>query len=520
MASAANEAHEPLNERLASIRNKTLNTDETIIAQAKVDHGQAVVVTSERILIIKAGITATGKIDGEIVGRFPFSDISTVKIRKGPLGAAIQILTNNQPAPKPDSVPDSIVVFTGPHQVKQCEQIAEKIEAALGKPLERIEAPSDKDAQTIIPETTTEREPISPRTDKSDTSESLPGTTEVVNQDSAPLEPQKLVQDVTQEQLESVLALNERDLPVSNKAQHRRQQPRSLAEEIYEELVESQSGAGSSYNAADDEKKQTRAESMNETTTEEVDSSQPAPINPSAESKPEKAQLEQRLEDKPCIASNPKLPRPIRRKAGKDKTLTLLLLLLASLFAGIAAIAPSRLASPTIETKSVQTPKSIPQNKNLLYKQALKVLEYKRTIFTQVTEATRFLYALETAITNGDKATIAHLSEQPKLEEVFNSIRAIETPPGLAGARDHIISGLTLARTCVARISVDLQVSQGKNLREELAELREARLKLHEGLTSIDIIWKEIERQTRKNVRSESSRNKAFVQAPNPDPPK
>lgn len=520
MASATNEAREPLNERLASIRNKTLNTGETILAQEEVDHGQAVVVTSERILIIKAGITATGEIDGEIVGRFPFSDISTVKIRKGPLGAAIQIITNNQPAPKADGVPDNIVVFTGPHQIKKCERIAAKIETALGRPLERIEAPADEDAQTIIPETTAEQEPTLPGTDESDTGESRSGAAEVLNQENAPSESEKPVQDVSQEQSESISVSDEKNLQATEETQRRRRQPRSLAEEIYEELVESQSGTGSSRGATDGEETQkTQVEHLErseETATEEVDSSQPVMTSSSAGSASETTRPEQQLEEKPRIASNPKLPRPIRRKAGRDKTLTLLLLLLASLLAGIAAIAPSRLTPPPTESESIQTPKATARNMSLLSKHALKVLDYKRTVSTRVTEAIRFLSALEAAITSGDRTAIAHLSEQPKLEEVFNSVRTLETPPGLAGARDHIIAGLTLARTCVAKISVDLQVSQGANLREELAELREARSKLQEGLTSIDLVWQEIERQIPNTVKSAPSHNKASTRISKP----
>lgn len=128
---------ERLDERLAEARDEVLLAGESVVAQECGDQGQAVVLTDSRLIVLKAGITATGTLDGRKTGAFPFQQIKTVSVRKGPMGAVIQV--SGDAAGSDDERPENLVVFSGPDNVKRCDAIAAKIESALGRPVERIE---------------------------------------------------------------------------------------------------------------------------------------------------------------------------------------------------------------------------------------------------------------------------------------------------------------------------------------------------------------------------------------------
>jgi len=128
---------EQLDERLAQARDEVLLAGESVVAQECGDQGQAVVLTDLRLIILKAGITATGALNGRKTGAFPFQQIKTVSVRKGPMGAVIHV--SGDATGSDDERPENLVVFSGPDRVKRCDAIAAKIESALGRPVERIE---------------------------------------------------------------------------------------------------------------------------------------------------------------------------------------------------------------------------------------------------------------------------------------------------------------------------------------------------------------------------------------------
>ncbi len=128
---------ERLDERLAQARDEVLLAGESVVAQECGDQGQAVVLTDLRLIILKVGITATGTLNGRKTGAFPFQQIKTVSVRKGPMGAVIHV--SGDATGSDDERPENLVVFSGPDNVKRCDAIAAKIESALGRPVERIE---------------------------------------------------------------------------------------------------------------------------------------------------------------------------------------------------------------------------------------------------------------------------------------------------------------------------------------------------------------------------------------------
>lgn len=140
MTSDNSTAREPLDERLAQARDTAIAAQgDKIIAQEMGDQGQAIVLTDSRVLILKAGLTATGNLNGEKTCAFPLSEITDINMRKGPMGAVIQIVGPKVEPPAQGGPPDNVIVFTGTQRVKKCEFIAACIEEALGKPAEKVE---------------------------------------------------------------------------------------------------------------------------------------------------------------------------------------------------------------------------------------------------------------------------------------------------------------------------------------------------------------------------------------------
>lgn len=154
MASDKGTFKEVLDDNLVQARDSILLENEEIIAQTMGDPGQAVVLTKGRVLTIKVGLTATGELGGQRTSAFLWDDITAVNVRKGPLGAVIQICTASK-----NTTPDCVIVFSGDAKVKKCEAIAAKIASAIGKQVEKIGQglpkqkpmqPSDAEPEKIV----------------------------------------------------------------------------------------------------------------------------------------------------------------------------------------------------------------------------------------------------------------------------------------------------------------------------------------------------------------------------------
>lgn len=132
--------NDPLDERLAEARDALLENGENVVAQETGDSGQAIVLTDSRVIILKSGLTATGEFNGNRAGVYLLSEIGAVNVRKGPMGAVIQICTDKQEQPaQSGGAPDNVIVFGGAQRAKRCAAIAALIEQALGKPITRTE---------------------------------------------------------------------------------------------------------------------------------------------------------------------------------------------------------------------------------------------------------------------------------------------------------------------------------------------------------------------------------------------
>ena len=148
MTSDKGASGQPLDERLSEARDGVLLDGENVVAQEMGDQGQAIVLTQSRIILLKAGLAATGTVNGQTNRAYPLQEITSVNVRKGPAGAVIQIATDRKARPAQGGPPDNVIVFSGARRVKKCDAIAAKIEQALDRPVERT-GPTPEQQQAV-----------------------------------------------------------------------------------------------------------------------------------------------------------------------------------------------------------------------------------------------------------------------------------------------------------------------------------------------------------------------------------
>lgn len=154
-------------ERLAEAIKGALATGEQVMAQEAGDQGQAIALTRSSIIIVKAGHTATGELNGQRAARFELKDVSAVNFRKGPLGAVIQICSNAEQSAPDGSRPDNVIVFTGPGRVKKAEAFLAEV-ALTNCVVNRIEP---RASHSVTPPVVTEQVAAETKTEETSRSE-------------------------------------------------------------------------------------------------------------------------------------------------------------------------------------------------------------------------------------------------------------------------------------------------------------------------------------------------------------
>lgn len=125
-------------ERLTDALNSALSAGEEIVAQESGDQGQAIALTQQRIILVRVGLAATGELEGRRITTFALKDVAAINLRKGGLGAVIQVIPNQPSSDAPTASPDNVIVFTGPGRVKKAEAFAEAVETITGRTVTRI----------------------------------------------------------------------------------------------------------------------------------------------------------------------------------------------------------------------------------------------------------------------------------------------------------------------------------------------------------------------------------------------
>ena len=437
MASDSGVPNERLDERLAAARDSALLEGEQIVAQEEGDRGQGIVLTNSRVLIIKVGITATGVANGKVVGEFGLPQITAVNVRKGPLGAVIQICTQAKSPAAPGATPDNVVVFTGSQRMRKCESIAAKIESALGKPVGRFES-SQEEPDTAAPETPPEA--------SHEEASAEPAQAPV----EAAIPPEPSISDVARGG----------------------GPPRSLADEIFAEVARAQSQAAQPPAA-------------------------PVPgirsVGDFGDGAAQQGTTTPNTELVGSLHPNPNLPKPVHRRSSGDRVLMLFALLIAALVIGVAAVAPLRVAeeTPTISVSWSE----LTSNPKLLRRHRDAVARFARQAQGVLDGANRAIAALESALRSGNKAAVAAAVRANAVDSAWRRLNALKAPPGLAGAKEQMASGLFVGKTAVANLSSALQSSTSVDAKDFLAKFADARSLIGKGLGSIEKTRGQLDRQ-------------------------
>jgi len=154
-----------IDQRLAAALSGALAEGESVLAQEAGDQGQFIVLTNSRLIVVKIGLAATGEMDVVKTAAYDYASIASLRLRRGPLGAVIQIVSESAPPSAPGQPPMNLVIFSSEQRIRHAEKIAEHIGKALGIDVERIEPPHDASAHPALSQTPEHVAPAEPSTE-------------------------------------------------------------------------------------------------------------------------------------------------------------------------------------------------------------------------------------------------------------------------------------------------------------------------------------------------------------------
>lgn len=470
MTSDKGVAGDGFDERLAAIRDGILSKGETVLFEEEGDQGQAIVLTNTRVIVMKVGITATGSSGGKIVGVFPLSEVTGVNVRKGPLGAVIQVCADGSRAVTPGEPPDNVIVFTGSQRMKKCESIAGRIEEALGKPVCRIEArPEQAPMQQDKPAESAE-EPAA----------------EII--ESEPVQPD---QDASELIAAAEAAVTPVKTEPERKAGRGGREARSLADEMFAEIV------GEEKMPAHSESSETPPEPASAVHAE----TQPEAAAPLAEV-PTGRSVEPSSSEKAAqgYGPNPHLPKPASRPRRVGGALVVLGGLLAALLVGVAVTAPLRV-SQKHQTAQISTAE-LTSNLGSLRRQSSAVEAYKERVVRIVAASNQSAAGVESALRSGNGEALARALSSDATSSAWRSLRSLNVPAGLVGAKDNLSSGLFIRKNAMATLSSELRSGGPVGVKEALSRLAESRSLISKGLQSISAMQADLGRQMSRDRAS------------------
>lgn len=420
MTSANDTPNGDFDERLAQALGAALTSGEEVVAQETGDQGQAIALTKSRILLAKAGFAATGELNGHKVSGFGLEEISAVNLRKGPLGAVIQICTEGNGASPHDGdagprtgTPDNVVVFTGPGRVKRAEAFVAQIEFLAGKQVNRVEHSA---------------RPAAPAIHVSE----APAT---LGEDQG-------------------ASVSEMEAPAASKGGR---EPQSLAEQIYNEVVEAE-----------------RAPALIPI-TKEYGGEEEAPT-PSVQYRP-----------------NPRLPKAARRQQQGAKSILVMLGI-----AGMLVLIGMAIMSPVHQSQNESTAILDTTGKTgakLIISQLSAVSKYRNQVAELIAQADAEAALLRSAVRSGNRAAMTSIEEAGKTDLTLHDINGLPAPLGLAEAKGNITSGLLTQKTAIAAAQIGSQPAS-----DTLSRLDEASAQIRKGMSAIAEAQSQIEAQVAANA--------------------
>lgn len=437
MASTHDTSHGDFDERLAEALTSTLMLGEEAVAQEVGDQGQAIVLTDSRILLLKAGLAATGELNGCKTSAFGLKDVVEVNLRKGPLGAVIQIVAQEPEAAAEGGRPDNVIVFTGPGRVRKAEAFVATIESAAGKTVNRSEPQARPDSGS---ETDVHSEPASKRPD---------------------------IVEAAQEK-------REMETPKAGRVK------KSLAEEIYSEVV--QAGA---TEKAEPESEAPAVEAQAEIKAE------PEPVVDVFEEEEEEESVQLG-----GYNPNPRLPRPTRNRVeGPNRMLVALGVLAALVFVGMAVMAPLQETS-NAPVNLVANGGTLDVRRVKL--QLAAVSMYRDDVASMLAKADAEAASFASAVRSGNKSSILSCSRLGATDTAWQELSDLATPPGLAEAKQNLIDGLVGRKNAISAAAASADAGSSIDVQGAMSRLERADAQIKNGLSAISAARATLQAQIEK----------------------
>lgn len=425
MASERASAKNFMDERLVIALNNALETGENVLIQIMADQGQALAITDNRILVIRAGLKTTGALNGQKVVSFKRSDIKSIKIRRGPLGALAQIISSGS-----DSVsvgeppPDNVIIFNGEIRAKKCESFGQELQKLginveyIGMNPKSISSPEKNEMIHVV-----EGEPKEETVEKENT----------------------VAQEIHIEQVtnDTVEAVEETLPPVIDKPQRIKKEFKSLADEMFEDMASEKPFIPEEViipEVADISNSEQIESIVEEHEAEEVFTSIINEIEDIASAIPQ----ERKMEDVEAYKPNPRLPKPASKTAKKlGKSMAVLIVLGLMAFAGMAIIK----SAPKIKNIKQIDVSKIAQNATQMQEQLDGILEYKKQVQLIISKTAQ---ARASVNTNNESAMI---KSEDVLHDAITQIEDMQTPLGLVDVREQLKSAFFEYKSLAVQLS-------------------------------------------------------------------
>ena len=501
MSSGSATPKEVMNERLAELRNATLLADENIVTQQMGDHGQGVVITDSRVMILKAGLTATGSINGQNVTAFKFDEIGVVNLRRGPMGAIVQIVGKQITANPNVRPPENMAIFSGEQKVKKLELLIEKLVSSSGITVNRVDwipetVPESVSTNSDIdPETETvahvddtaatqscdqietasvlvPKKPRAPR--KKAIPTPVANTIEDESLEFAPVDTPAQMEVESESYADTIQAVQsdkpaEQETPIDvipiepeKPALTRGIQKRSLAEEIFAEL--------SAEEQDEPESLPVQVSKPAVVPVEKVEVKQPStpPVRkvevarttvPPAQVQPAPEVAKQSISEAtiPVIplpgeeyGPNPRLSMLMRKnKPSAGRVIAVFAILGLIMLAGLAILGRNSINNVAV----TQKPSSPRKDMSQLRTKLSEVSSYKQQLFKLVAGSNSDARRMANALSARDARTIGNTISVASHERVLTGLQKLNPPMGLRTAQDLLESAVNERKTVATAIS-------------------------------------------------------------------
>ncbi len=491
MASTHGGSQSEFDDRLAKALDSTLLAGEEVVAKEVGDQGQAIVLTDSRILVLKAGLAATGELNGQAASAFALSDVVAVNLRRGPLGAVIQISAQVQ-ASVDGTRPDNVVIFTGPGRVKKADAFAATVESMAGKTVNRIEPQARSEA---APEQSAKVEPAS----QEHVAQVEPAVSEPPTQAEQVITPSEVVE-----------AVEEHPAPERPKG-GRVYKP--LAEMMYGEMTQA-SPATPVYEAPVPPVREAAEspvqEALEAPVAEPLVPHQPLRAEPASAldfdlsfvQPQEESTTECETEDEPeqvqssPYSPNPRLPKPMRYRhyQGPNKVLVAFGVLAALMLVGMAVIAPLHDTSTVTVAPSADSTNDVRK----VQLQLTAVTNYRSDVAKLLAKADAEATSFKSAARSRNKSSMVSCSKLGATDRAWQDLSDLQAPPGLAEAKQNMLDGLAARKNAISIAAASASAGSSADVEETLRRLAGSESQIKSGLSAIDLVKIGLQRQIAK----------------------